>query len=235
MSKTVVLKHSLSKPSDLGPAAQILTEAFYSHRTNFITFQIEKLKTALSLESTFDKQRINPMGQMFVACSSSNGKVVGFAEVDTCSLKKDCNELKECMVDGDKESNVPRPYMYNLAVDKQWQRKGIATALVAECEKFVANIKRKQYGSDETILVYKDLGYSDTALQTACEKFVSGLEENEQWLYLRVREGNEEAITFYESLGYREIDPISIALTKDDVNSNSAEEGELILLGKELM
>ena len=221
--------------SDLSPAAQILTEAFYSHRTNFITFQIEKLKTALSLESTFDKQRINPVGQMFVACSSYNGKVVGFAEVDTCSLKKDCNELKECGVDNENERSIPRPYMYNLAVDKQWQRRGIATALVTECEKFVANIEWKQYGSDETILVYKEMGYSDTTLRTACEKLVNNLEEKEQWLYLRVREGNEEAITFYESLGYREIDPISIALTKDDVNSNSAEEGELILMGKELM
>jgi hypothetical protein len=33
-------------------------------------------------------------------------------------------------------------------------------------------------------------------------------------------------------LGYAEIDPSSIALTKSDVNSNSAEEGELILMGK---
>jgi ribosomal protein S18 acetylase RimI-like enzyme len=215
----------------LGSAAHILTEAFYSHRTNFITFQIEKLKTALSLESTFDKQRTNPMGQMFVACSSQTGKVVGFAEVDTCSLKANCDEVKECGID-EAKSNLPRPYMYNLAVDNKWKRRGVATALVAACEKFVANIDWSLQNNDESILKYKQLGYTDAALISQCQEFVDNLDEEERWIYLRVRKNNDEAIAFYTRLGYAEIDPSSIALTKSDVNSNSAEEGELILMGK---
>lgn len=200
--------HPISHTSDLGPAAHILTDAFYSHRTNFVTFQIEKLKTALSLESTYAKQKANPWGQMFVACSSRDGKVLGFAEVDTCSLKNEqCNEVKECGLPEDTinstKSDLPRPYMYNLAVDKRWKRKGIATALVVACERFAV-----------------DIDYADLDLR---------------WLYLRVRKSNDDAIAFYQRLGYREIDPESIALTKKDVNSGSAEEGELILMGKQLL
>ncbi|KAL7483094.1 hypothetical protein ACHAW6_008742 [Cyclotella cf. meneghiniana] len=192
----------------LGPAAHILTDAFYSHRTNFVTFQIEKLKTALSLESTYAKQKANPWGQMFVACSSRDGKVLGFAEVDTCSLKNEqCNEVKECGLPEDTinsaKSDLPRPYMYNLAVDKRWKRKGIATSLVVACERFAV-----------------DIDYADL---------------DPRWLYLRVRKSNDDAIAFYQRLGYREIDPESIALTKNDVNSGSAEEGELVLMGKQLL
>lgn len=145
------------------------------------------------------------MGQMFVACHSGNGKVLGFAEVDTCSLKNEqCNELKECGLDDDLSTSngaLPRPYMYNLAVDKSWKRKGIASSLVDACETFVASIQG---------------------------------EMDPRWLYLRVRKSNYEAIALYQSLGYSEIHPGSIALTVDDVNSGSAEEGELILMGKEL-
>ena len=77
----------------LGSAARILTEEFYSYRTNFITFQIEKLKTVLSLESTFpngpnslkndskytNKYPIRPLQNMIVACDAKDGRVVGFS------------------------------------------------------------------------------------------------------------------------------------------------------------
>lgn len=217
---------------DLGPAAHILTEAFYSHRTNFITFQIEKLKTALSLESTF-KQRNNPMGQMFVACSSVTGKVVGFAEVDVCSLKKDCDEVRECSIDDSGKSNdLPRPYMYNLAVDKRWQRKGIATALVTACENFVANTEQSIH--DQSIIKYRLQEHSHLGLDSACKEFVEDTDEEGRWIYLRVRKNNNGAISFYRRLGYDEIDPVTIGITYSDVNSNSGEEGELILMAKEL-
>lgn len=172
------------------------------------------------------------MGQMFVACSSRTGKVLGFAEVDTCSLKKDCNEVIECGIDeiGKSKSDLPRPYMYNLAVDKQWQRKGIATALVDACENFVANMEQPH--DDVAIMQYKKMGYSDPSLLAACNEFVANLVEEERWLYLRVRKSNAEAISFYRRLGYDEVDPSSIGITQSDVNSNSAEEGELILMGK---
>jgi ribosomal protein S18 acetylase RimI-like enzyme len=144
---------------------------------------------------------------------------LGFAEVDTCSLKKDSSK-----------SDLSRPYMYNLAVSKQWQRKGIATALVDACEKFVANMEMPH--DDVAIMHYKKMGYSDPSLLAACDEFVANLPQEERWLYLRVRKGNDEAISFYRRLGYEEIDPSSIGITQGDVNSNSAEEGELILMGK---
>ena len=170
---------------------------------------------------------------MFVACSSQNGKVLGFAEVDTCSLKKDCNEVKECGLDDAEKSNLPRPYMYNLAVDQRWKRKGIATALVAACEEFVRNMKPNN--NDDAIMAYTRMGYSDASLASACNQLVSNNEEDEdKWIYLRVRKCNDAAILFYERIGYCKIDPQSIALTKEDVNSNSAEDGELILMGKQL-
>jgi len=178
----------------LGPAARILTEEFYSSRTNFITFQIEKLKTTLSLESTYPGNNGNArrLQQMFVACESTSGRVVGFAEVDARPL-------------GTGSSTDPkglnRSYMYNLAVDKKWKRKGIATELIRECERFVSD------------------------MHELCA---------ENRLYLRVRSCNLAAIELYTNLGYIEVDPSSISLTREDINSNSLEEGELILLAKDL-
>lgn len=182
-------------PVHLGPAARILTEEFYSGRTNFVTFQIELLKTSLSLESTYpgnikNSKRNQGLQQMFVACDSRNGKVVGFAEVDACPLGR-VSDVK----------TVNRSYMYNLAVDKRWKRKGIATELIRFCEEFVADI------------------HDDCA---------------ENRLYLRVRSCNEAAISLYKNLGYFEVDPTTISLTQEDINSNSLEDGELVLLAKDL-
>ena len=179
----------------LGTAARILTEEFYSERTNFITFQIEKLKTTLSLESTYPGNTANAktnrrLQQMFVACDSKNGQVVGFAEVDARPLG------------GNSGGNgINRSYMYNLAVDKKWKRKGIATELIRACEEFVID------------------------MHELCA---------ENRLYLRVRSCNDAALSLYKSLGYDEVDPTSISLTKEDINSNSLEEGELVLLAKDL-
>lgn len=179
----------------LGPAARILTEEFYSARTNFITFQIELLKTTLSLESTFpgntgSSTSNRRLQQMFVACESTSGKVVGFAEVDARPLGGNSDD-----------SGINRSYMYNLAVDKKWKRKGIATELIRACEVFVSD------------------------MHEICA---------ENRLYLRVRSCNDAAISLYKSLGYDEVDPASISLTKEDININSLEEGELVLLAKDL-
>ena len=179
----------------LGQAARILTEEFYSGRTNFVTFQIELLKTSLSLESTYpgntrNSKRNQGLQQMFVACDSRNGKVVGFAEVDARPLGGDFDI-----------TSVNRSYMYNLAVDKRWKRKGIATELIRFCEEFVAD------------------------MHEVCA---------ENRLYLRVRSCNEAAISLYKNLGYFEVDPSTISLTQEDINRNSLEEGELVLLAKNL-
>ena len=201
---------------DLAPAAKILTKEFYSQKTNFITFQIEKLKTTLSLESTFPNQSPNSLNnnkyarrslqQMIVACNSKDGTVVGFAEVDARPLGKGddgttiiSDTIPEATVA--LNNNILRSYMYNLAVDKKWKRKGIASALVDACEQYVSDMH-----------------------ETCIEKR----------LYLRVRKTNKEAIALYKNLGYKDIDPRSIDLSKEDINSGSLEEGELILFCKDL-
>mmetsp|Transcript_26493 Transcript_26493/g.40985 ORF Transcript_26493/g.40985 Transcript_26493/m.40985 type:complete len:279 (+) Transcript_26493:67-903(+) len=189
----------------LGPAARILTEEFYSERTNFITFQIERLKTALSLESTFPRRvsagqvTFKPLQQMFVAACSATGKVVGFAEVDARPLGNQRKDIVETASGNSTE--CIRSYMYNLAVDKGWKRKGIASVLVRACEEFVV----------------------DT--HDACA---------EKRLYLRVRKTNCAAIGLYESLDYTLVDPESILLSKEDINGGSLEEGELLLFAKDL-
>jgi len=213
---------------DLGPAARILTEEFYSQKTNFITFQIERLKTVLSLESTFpNKQtliqneyskRPTSLQKMIVACDAKDGKVVGFAEVDARSFRGKPNNING---DGDKESEatsaaqqystadssssnneILRSYMYNLAVDKKWKRNGIASALVRACEQFVSD------------------AHADSCM--------------ERRLYLRVRKCNIAAIALYESLGYRAMEPEEIQLSAEDINRDSLEDGELILFVKDL-
>lgn len=195
----------------LSPAAKILTEEFYAYRTNFITFQIERLKTVLSLESTFPNQdpsslnynkRIRrPLQQMLVACEADGGKVIGFAEVDARPLDKNDDGTTRISENGTSSDNILRSYMYNLAVDKNWKRKGVASQLVKAAEEYVINMH------EECV---------------------------ENRLYLRVRKSNDAAIGLYKSLGYREMDPKSIDLTYQDINSGSLEEGELILFSKDL-
>ncbi|KAL9183707.1 hypothetical protein ACHAXT_004563 [Thalassiosira profunda] len=192
----------------LGPAARILTEEFYSQRTNFITFQIERLKTVLSLESTFPNAQNSlrkeytsrPLQQMIVACNAKNGEVIGFAEVDARPLNNSNNYISAEEPEPN-DSGMLRSYMYNLATDKRWKRKGVASALVEACEQFV-------------------IDRHDTCV--------------EKRLYLRVRRCNDAAVGLYWKLGYTEMDPETIALSNEDINSGSLEEGELILFAKDL-
>ncbi len=215
--------------TDLGPAARILTEEFYSQKTNFITFQIERLKTVLSLESTYPNKQpaiqtsyskpSKSLQKMTVACDAANGKVVGFVEVDACSFRGSAENidvveereaeataasLQYLAANNEAPSNgkILCSYMYNLAVDKKWKRKGIASCLVRACEQFVMD------------------AHSDSCMESR--------------LYLRVRKCNHAAIALYESLGYREIDPGEIQLSVEDVNRGSLEDGELILFVKDL-
>ena len=195
----------------LSTAAKILTEEFYAYRTNFITFQIERLKTVLSLESTFPNQDPNslnynkrirrPLQQMLVACEAKGGKVIGFAEVDARPLGKNDDGTTRIPEDGTSSDKL-RSYMYNLAVDKNWKRKGVASQLVMAAEEYVIDMH------EECV---------------------------ENRLYLRVRKSNDAAIGLYKRLGYREMNPLSIDLTVQDINGGgSLEEGELILFSKDL-
>ena len=198
----------------MGPAARILTEEFYSKRTNFLTFQLERLKTVLSLESTFSNlprrgeaagdmgYSGKPLQHMTVACDANTGEVVGFAEVDARPLGGRTTGAAASEPAADRASeDIVRSYMYNLAVDRRWKRRGIATALVRRCEEYVTDVH-------------------DSCL--------------EKRLYLRVRKCNAAAISLYTKMGYEEMQPELLSLNKEDVNRGSLEDGELILLAKDL-
>ncbi len=190
---------------------------------------MERLKTSLSLESTFPKRGgtaqenvLNqPLKQMFVACNREDGTVLGFAEVDAYPSKKS-NRVEETNKDSqDSTNNINRPYMYNLAVDKRWKRKGIARALIRECEKFV-----RDRHSWRTEMI--DATFLNAKVDSLCNDSILQL-------FLKVRKDNIAAISLYESMGYREIDPKSLSLSQEEVNSGSAEEGELAIFAKDLI
>lgn len=131
---------------DMGTASRILADGFFGDR-DFFTYQIEKLRTYLSLESDFPKERDEH--EMLVACQNSNGKVIAVCDVDNRPSLK-----------------TQRPYMCNLAVDKQWRGKGLAKALVRECERIAQNewgekelhLKARQRNG-AAVALYKRLGY----------------------------------------------------------------------------
>jgi len=221
--------YQVSRCADLGPAARILTEEFYSHRTNFITFQIERLKTSLSLESTFPKRDSTsrcdmfnqPLKQMFVACNNKDGTVLGFAEVDASPLMT-INYAEERNKNSENSTNnIKRPYMYNLAVDKRWKRKGIARALIRECENFVRDRhKRRAEMVDFSSLNRKE--------ESSCSNSIPQL-------FLKVWNNNTAAISLYKTMEYREIDPKTLSLSQEEVNIGSAELGELVIFAKDLI
>lgn len=145
--------------ADLGAAARILTDGFYGD-SNFITYNIERLNTFLSLESTFPQpgSAVGVVHSMLVACRQTDGKVLGFAEIDGRPTKK--------------ENEAPRPYMCNIAVCPKWRRRGIAKKLVWQCEE-----KALKWGKTEIYLkvreandaatnMYRDLGYEVQSINT---------------------------------------------------------------------
>ena len=108
---------------DLGPISRIVTDGFFAANTNFITYQLEKLTTFFSLESTFVSCNFpSSLQSMIVCCAQKTGVIVAYAELDNRNFTKQAPSYPNF------------PYMYNLAVDKKHQRKGIAKALISFCE-----------------------------------------------------------------------------------------------------
>jgi ribosomal protein S18 acetylase RimI-like enzyme len=160
---------------DMGRASKILSDGFFKHKTNFFTYQLERLQTFLSLESTFPKP--NTYHEIFVACCAKKGTVWGVVEVDA-------------RMDGSDRSVTVKddgPYMCNLAVDDKCQRMGIASALVRECERLVM-----EWHEDD-----KQRRIRDGTLDDPTTIRVSNS------LCLRVRESNTPAVHLYAKLGYR--------------------------------
>ena len=156
-----------SLAADVGRASQILTEGFFKHKTNFLVYQWERLETYLSLDSTFPKP--NTLHQIFVACDSRSGRVLGMVELDARVPKTKDDK------DGIRTGSAVSPYMCNVAVDEKYQRRGIASALIARCERQVEE------------------WYEQTRGKISCS------------LYLRVRESNVAAVSMYTKLNYTSI------------------------------
>ena len=132
---------------DLKNASNLLTSAFFS--MNILTTPFEWLKTYLSLEDTFPKDSNEHF--MFVACSRMNDSIIGFCEVDSrVSIKPKA---------------APRPYMCNLAVGKNWRSRGIAKALIFECERKAHGwgkeyiYLRVRWKNKAAIGLYNSIGY----------------------------------------------------------------------------
>jgi ribosomal protein S18 acetylase RimI-like enzyme len=150
--------------NDLGRISTIVTDGFFSD-CNMFKYQIEKLKTFLSLEDCFPRHETNKH-KYLVACDKKNKeKVIGFVEIDCRSSLKKTNK---------------RPYMCNLSIDTKWKRKGVATALISSCEECALSNNAKNIwlkvraGNVAAITMYTKLGYeidsSDTAEEVASKK-----------------------------------------------------------------
>ena len=136
---------------DLVFVSKILADGFFSEGTNIFIYQVEKLKTYLSLEACYPQKKDADLHKYFVACEKGTGKVIGFVEVDCRTSKK--NTLQSS------------PYMCNLAVNQNWKRRGIATSLVFKSEEVaMKNGKEGMFlkvreGNEPAFEMYRKLGY----------------------------------------------------------------------------
>jgi ribosomal protein S18 acetylase RimI-like enzyme len=152
--------------ADVGRASKILADGFFKGKTNIFIYQLERLETYLSLESGFPKP--NTMHEIFVACNALDGIVLAMAEVDARVGQY-----------GDGRGGKDGPYMCNLAVDESCQRRGIASALVAECE--------------AQVLEWYNLQTTTSTRTTPISRS----------LYLNVLQSNVAAVQMYNKLGYQ--------------------------------
>jgi ribosomal protein S18 acetylase RimI-like enzyme len=179
---------------DLGRVSNILTYGFFSQGTNFFTYQLERLKTYLSIESMFaHQQNLAKRDQqsiiMMVACRTTDGEVIGVCEIDN-RLPQEKKQMLEY-----------RPYMCNLAVDKKWRRKGIAKALVETCEEIVMTrwgaqklyLKVREENNSAQLL-YKSLGYS-----VLLNSQDDGIQEQQQLVIEYLGDGSA-ALVLYKNL-----------------------------------
>ena len=175
-----------AKYADLGPASDIILESFYVQKTafrgllklaelnrlqqNFPHFQKEKHTMYVAVVPKDDSR--SP------AISSplpTDDIIVGFVDVDSRPCKP--------------EINLPRPYLSDLCVHPRYRKKGIAQALVIQCQDFV--------------------------LQQNAKEVMNSDNGNEKRLYIRVEEDNTPALLMYQKLGY---ESHAVEVTKDQQN-----------------
>jgi len=138
---------------DIPIMTRILTDGFHRETTNFFTYPLMRLDTFINQTFRFG-DRTGARYGTFVAClATDDGRVVGCCEVDDALTKGEINP-------------APRPYMCNLAVDVEFRRKGVAGALVLNCERVVRDEYersllhlRMKEGNQAAFELYLGLGY----------------------------------------------------------------------------
>jgi len=175
---------------DLSYAAEVLTEGFYGD-SNIATKWWEKIQTQMNLESnlpsTMGIGNVSPLltksseksviqgHDMWVACQSDTGKVIGFCELDNREPRK--HEKEKANMDN---SMIVRPYMCNLSVQTDYRKMGIAQNMILQCEQRVTDwydtsenstmnpklyLKVKE-SNVPAIKLYQKLGYEVVAHET---------------------------------------------------------------------
>lgn len=151
---------------DLKAASKILTDAFFSF--NIFSTPVEWLTTFFSLQDGLVET--SNLYYIIVACKTSSDSVVGICEVD--------NRLKTA------PGKAPRPYICNLAVEKNFRMKGLGKKMIEFCEQRARDewqesalhlrVRRK---NTNAIDFYSHIGYSivNEAADSSDEKYGDGI------------------------------------------------------------
>ena len=155
---------------------------------------MEKLKTFLSLEACFPKDP--ELHKYYVACAcgidskmkliaptmrmrtkeASYDKIIGFVEVN-------CRPLPSSTKKSNNNKTIKRPYMCNLAIDKTWQRKGIASSLIHQCELLAVEKSKEtmwlkvRASNLAAVKMYKKAGYRIDSSEEITEENRDGMVE----------------------------------------------------------
>jgi ribosomal protein S18 acetylase RimI-like enzyme len=127
----------------------------------------------------------------YIGCAKK-GIVLGMVEVD--ARPSDTNN---------EERDTNGPYMCNLAVDDKCQRRGIASALVKECERQV----QAWYEQNKTQPPF-DISSATFMIAEGSNEILSNftaIATMSNSLSLKVRESNRAAIQLYTKLGYQSL------------------------------
>ena len=152
--------------------------------------------------------------KLFVACQKETGVVLGMVEVDA-RAQREPSSLPNII--RNVETNQILPYMCNLAIDRKYQRRGIAKSLVRHCEEQVLQWydEQQQQQQQQPPPQLQDEDESDGGTSTTNIAMPASLSSSsmttttttsiENSLSLKVRMTNDAAISLYENLGYDRI------------------------------
>jgi ribosomal protein S18 acetylase RimI-like enzyme len=113
------------KYEELAAVADIIMDAFYTEKSTWRRlYQLAELNR---LQQNFPYTNTD-LHQMLVAVvvGDSDERIAGFVDIDA----------RPCQT----KIKLPRPYLSDLAVNSEFRRRGIARALVEECERFVQQL-----------------------------------------------------------------------------------------------